>query len=144
MNTETKKEKAPNYSESQVKAISAIGNSKVFKTFEEQKAAIEKLAEEWTGAKTPRQILAKLQNLAKTSNGKIVYHKKVYVPKQGGDVTPIKKSELVSHIAELLGVDEESMSSLESATKNVLLVLVGALEKTKELPFEVDETVETE
>jgi hypothetical protein len=138
MSTETKKEKAPNYSEAQVKAISAIGNAQKFKSFEEQKVAIEKLAEEWTGVKTPRQILAKLQNLAKTSNGKIVYHKKVYTPKQGGDVTPIKKSELVSHIAELLSVEEETISSLESATKNVLLVLVGALEKGKELPFETE------
>jgi hypothetical protein len=136
--TTEKKEKAPNYSEEQVKAISAIGNAQKFKTFEEQKAAIEKLAEQWTGAKTPRQILAKLQNLAKTSNGKIVYHKKVYVPKQGGDVTPIKKSELVQHIAELLGVEEETINSLESATKNVLLMLVGALEKGKELPFETE------
>jgi len=146
MNTETKKEKQPNYSESQVKAIAAIGNPAKFKTFEEQKAAVEALAEQWTGAKTPRQILAKLQNLAKQDKtGKVIYHKKVYTPKQGGDVTPIKKSELVSHIAELLGVDEESMSSLESATKNVLLVLVGALEKAKELPFEaVDaETVDS-
>ena len=61
-----------------------------------------------------RSVIAKLSSLG-------VYVKKSYVNKRGE--TPVKKSEHIERIAELLDVDEELLESLEKVNKTVLKLI---------------------
>ena len=65
-----------------------------------------------------RSVIAKLSSLG-------VYTKKSYVNKRGG--TPVKKSEHIERIAELLQVDEELLESLEKVNKTVLKLIENKL-----------------
>jgi hypothetical protein len=61
-----------------------------------------------------RSVIAKLSSLG-------VYVKKSYVNKRGE--VPIKKSEHIERIAELLDVNEELLESLEKVNKTVLKLI---------------------
>ena len=65
-----------------------------------------------------RSVIAKLSSLG-------VYVKKSYVNKRGE--TPVKKSEHIERIAELLDVDEELLESLEKVNKTVLKLIENKL-----------------
>jgi hypothetical protein len=65
-----------------------------------------------------RSVIAKLSSLG-------VYTKKSYVNKRGE--TPVKKSEHIERIAELLDVDEELLESLEKVNKTVLKLIENKL-----------------
>ena len=65
-----------------------------------------------------RSVIAKLSSLG-------VYTKKSYVNKRGE--TPVKKSEHIERIAELLNVDEELLESLEKVNKTVLKLIENKL-----------------
>ena len=61
-----------------------------------------------------RSIIAKLSSLG-------VYQKKTYTNKRGE--VPVKKSEHIDRIAELLQVDSELLESLEKVNKTVLKLI---------------------
>ena len=65
-----------------------------------------------------RSVIAKLSSLG-------VYVKKSYVNKRGE--TPVKKSEHIERIAELLDVNEELLESLEKVNKTVLKLIENKL-----------------
>ncbi len=65
-----------------------------------------------------RSVIAKLSSLG-------VYTKKSYVNKRGE--VPVKKSEHIERIAELLDVDEELLESLEKVNKTVLKLIENKL-----------------
>jgi len=65
-----------------------------------------------------RSVIAKLSSLG-------VYTKKSYVNKRGE--TPVKKSEHIERIAELLDVNEELLESLEKVNKTVLKLIENKL-----------------
>ena len=65
-----------------------------------------------------RSVIAKLSSLG-------VYTKKSYVNKRGE--TPVKKSEHIERIAELLNVNEELLESLEKVNKTVLKLIENKL-----------------
>ena len=65
-----------------------------------------------------RSVIAKLSSLG-------VYTKKSYVNKRGE--VPVKKSEHIERIAELLEVDEELLESLEKVNKTVLKLIEAKL-----------------
>jgi hypothetical protein len=65
-----------------------------------------------------RSIIAKLSSLG-------VYTKKPYLNKRGE--TPVKKSEQIAKLAELLCVDESQLESLEKVNKTVLELLATNL-----------------
>ena len=72
-----------------------------------------------TGLDVPeRSVIAKLSSLG-------VYTKKSYVNKRGE--VPVKKSEHIERIAELLDVDEELLESLEKVNKTVLKLIENKL-----------------
>jgi hypothetical protein len=66
-----------------------------------------------------RSVIAKLSSLG-------VYTKKSYVNKRGE--VPVKKSEHIERIAELLDVDEELLESLEKVNKTVLKLIEHKLQ----------------
>jgi protein tyrosine/serine phosphatase len=68
-----------------------------------------------------RSVIAKLSSLG-------VYTKKSYVNKRGE--TPVKKSEHIERIAELLQVNEELLESLEKVNKTVLKLIENKLSQT--------------
>jgi len=68
-----------------------------------------------------RSVIAKLSSLG-------VYTKKSYVNKRGE--TPVKKSEHIERIAELLDVNEELLESLEKVNKTVLKLIENKLSQT--------------
>jgi hypothetical protein len=70
-----------------------------------------------------KSIIAKLSMLG-------VYKKKEYRTKQGG--VPIKKSEYIERLADLLGVDIDTLESLEKVNKTVLILLEERLSVEKE------------
>jgi hypothetical protein len=61
-----------------------------------------------------RSVIAKLSSLG-------VYEKKTYTNKRGE--LPVKKSEHIDRIAELLEVDAETLESLEKVNKGVLKLI---------------------
>jgi hypothetical protein len=65
-----------------------------------------------------RSIIAKLSSLG-------VYHKKPYLNKRGE--TPVKKSEQITKLAQLLDVPESQLESLEKVNKTVLELLATNL-----------------
>lgn len=65
-----------------------------------------------------RSIIAKLSSLG-------VYTKKPYLNKRGE--TPVKKSEQIAKLAQLLDVDESQLESLEKVNKTVLELLATNL-----------------
>ena len=65
-----------------------------------------------------RSIIAKLSSLG-------VYNKKPYLNKRGEP--PVKKSEQITRLAELLSVDCEQLESLEKVNKTVLKLLADNL-----------------
>ena len=68
-----------------------------------------------------RSVIAKLSSLG-------VYTKKSYVNKRGE--LPVKKSEHIERIAELLQVNEELLESLEKVNKTVLKLIENKLAQT--------------
>lgn len=78
-----------------------------------------------------KSVIAKLSSLG-------VYKKKIYTTKRGE--IPIKKSEYIDKIAEVLEVDAESIESLEKATKSVLALLLSKLEPADELAVDASDT----
>ena len=70
-----------------------------------------------------RSIIAKLSSLG-------VYTKKPYLNKRGE--TPVKKSEQISRLAQLLQVDETQLESLEKVNKTVLTLLEQNLTLNRE------------
>jgi len=69
-----------------------------------------------------RSVIAKLSSVG-------VYQKKTYVNKRGE--IPVKKSEHIEQIAELLDCDLELLESLEKVNKNVLVMISTALSDPK-------------
>ncbi len=67
-----------------------------------------------------RSVIAKLSSLG-------VYQRKTYVNKRGE--IPVKKSEHIEQIADLLDCDLELLESLEKVNKNVLIMIVTELSK---------------
>lgn len=65
-----------------------------------------------------RSVIAKLSHLG-------VYKKKEYLTKRGE--VPIKKAEYIDQLAELLGVDSETLESLEKVNKSVLQLITKKL-----------------
>lgn len=61
-----------------------------------------------------RSVIAKLSSLG-------VYEKKTYLNKRGE--LPVKKSQHIERIAELLDVDSETLESLEKVNKGVLKLI---------------------
>ena len=72
-----------------------------------------------------RSVIAKLSSLG-------VYTKKSYVNKRGE--VPVKKSEHIERIAELLAVDEELLESLEKVNKTVLRLIEAKLSESDPKP----------
>lgn len=70
-----------------------------------------------------RSIIAKLSTLG-------VYKKKQYLTKRGE--IPIRKSEYIEKIAQILDCDVETLESLEKVNKNVLILLAGLVRPTEE------------
>ena len=66
-----------------------------------------------------RSIIAKLSSLG-------IYERKKYLTKRGE--LPVKKQEYIERISALLEVNAEILESLEKVNKNVLVLLVKALE----------------
>lgn len=66
-----------------------------------------------------RSVIAKLSSLG-------VYQKKAYLNKRGE--VPIKKEIYLEKIAQVLEVDLEVLESLEKCNKNVLKMILSALE----------------
>lgn len=69
-----------------------------------------------------RSVIAKLSSVG-------VYQKKTYTNKRGE--IPVKKSEHIENIAELLDCDLELLESLEKVNKNVLVMISTALSDPK-------------
>ena len=72
-----------------------------------------------------RSVIAKLSSLG-------VYEKKTYVNKRGE--LPVKKSEHIERIAELLDVNSEVLESLEKVNKQVLKLIELKLTTTDPKP----------
>lgn len=72
-----------------------------------------------------RSIIAKLSSLG-------VYEKKIYTNKRGE--LPVKKSEHIDRIAELLQCDAEQLESLEKVNKTVLKLIEQKLEQSDPKP----------
>lgn len=66
-----------------------------------------------------RSVIAKLSSVG-------VYRKKAYVNKRGE--TPVKKSQHITELAHALDCDVELLESLEKVNKNVLVMLLKALQ----------------
>lgn len=107
--------------------LSIITAFSLVQSYTQQATVAEVVAEEM--GKTTKQILGKLQWLSRNGqakdNGEPLYIKRVYTTKQGGDV--VKKADIVSAIADKLGIDSDVVASLESATKPSLLLVLAAL-----------------
>ncbi len=98
------------------------------------KETTEKLVKDYQEGKTPeyiaielnvpvRSVIAKLSNLG-------VYKKKEYKTKQGQ--LPVRKSEYIERIADLLGVNVEVLESMEKVNKAVLVLIEDHLVKEAE------------
>lgn len=74
-----------------------------------------------------RSIIAKLSSLG-------VYQKKQYLNKRGE--LPVKKSEHIERIAELLDVNLELLESLEKVNKGVLKLIEDKLRETDPQPHQ--------
>jgi predicted house-cleaning noncanonical NTP pyrophosphatase (MazG superfamily) len=83
-------------------------------------STVEKLASQLSVPS--RSIIAKLSSLG-------VYQKKTYLTKQGEE--PVKKSEYIERIAELLEVNLELLESLEKTNKNILKLIAERLPDPK-------------
>lgn len=81
---------------------------------------VEKLASELSVPS--RSIIAKLSSLG-------VYQKKTYLNKLGE--APVKKSEYIERIGELLGINLELLESLEKCNKNILKLISENLSDPK-------------
>ena len=82
-----------------------------------------------------RSVIAKLSSLG-------VYTKKSYVNKRGE--VPVKKSEHIERIAELLDVDEELLESLEKVNKTVLKLIENKLAQSDPKPHQFDSVHQTD
>lgn len=69
-----------------------------------------------------RSVIAKLSSLG-------VYRRKEYLNKRGE--VPVKKEAYIERIADLLNTDLDLLESLEKCNKNVLVMIVRALEDKK-------------
>lgn len=72
-----------------------------------------------------RSVIAKLSSLG-------VYEKKIYTNKRGE--LPVKKSQHIERIAELLDVDSEMLESLEKVNKGVLKLIELKLQESDPKP----------
>lgn len=70
-----------------------------------------------------RSVIAKLSSIG-------IYEKKKYLTKRGE--IPVKKEEYITRISKLLDVNQDILESLEKVNKNVLVLLVKALDIEKE------------
>lgn len=84
------------------------------------KIPVEKLAAELSVP--TRSVIAKLSSLG-------VYEKKQYLNKQGKP--PVKKSEYIERIGELLDVNLELLESLEKVNKSILELILTKLSDPK-------------
>ena len=73
-----------------------------------------------------RSVIAKLSSLG-------VYQKKTYLNKRGE--VPVKKSEHIERIAQLLACDSELLESLEKVNKTVLKLIEHKLEHADPKPW---------
>lgn len=69
-----------------------------------------------------RSVIAKLSSIG-------VYQKKAYLNKQG--LPPVRKSEYIDQLAELLDCHPDQLESLEKVNKTVLIMLARALTDPK-------------
>ena len=83
---------------------------------ETRDAQVDALSNEFN--RTRRSVISKLSRLG-------VYKAKEYQTKKGD--RPVSKAALVANIASICGVDEDTVGSLEKATKNALNVVVNNL-----------------
>lgn len=92
------------------------------KLVEDYKAgiAVEELALELQVPE--RSVIAKLSSLG-------VYQKKQYLNKRGE--VPVRKSEYIERIAQLLDTNLDLLESLEKVNKTVLILIKQALEDTE-------------
>lgn len=81
------------------------------------RATVDRLAEEID--KSPKSVIGKLSREG-------VYRREIYRTKTGE--MPIRKIEIVSEIAELLGLDSEKLTGLDKSPKQVLKLLHTTLE----------------
>ena len=72
--------------------------------------------------RTTRSVIAKLSNMQ-------LYVPKTYKTKTGSN--PVRKSQIVAAIAAKANVDEDIVGSLESATKNALIVVYNTIVKAQ-------------
>jgi len=111
-------DKTPNYTKAQEAEM--VENYTAAETDAERKNVVANLALEY--GKSEGSIRAKLVSLE-------VYKKLAYVGKTGKK--PVRKSAIVTQIAAAIGADEDSVGSLEAATKEALkLVLAAVTPKT--------------
>ena len=120
------KKTTENYTEAQVKRLQEVYDPKASET--ERKEQLQELSAEF--GKNVASIRAKLVHLK-------LYVKNEYKKRTGEK--PETKETIVSQIAEVLGVDADaSLSGLEKATKNCLILLRGTIQA------EVEATEENE
>lgn len=106
---------------------------------------VEKMVDEYKAGQTDEERASIVESLANELGVKIhsvrakLVSEKVYIPKtrttKNGDKVE-SKADIVGHIAEALGVEEEVVESLEKATKPVLKMLRNALQDKEQIPFE--------
>lgn len=107
----------------------------------------EELVQSYTSAKTTEErdqvIDTYVQKFERTRASIIakLSSEQVYVSKNRGDKNGnpiVRKDELVTQIAKILNVDEDSIGSLEKANKPVLKLLVNKLMSVQESPTQDD------
>jgi hypothetical protein len=102
-----------NYSEEQTKYMTDLYLS------HPSRATVEILAEEME--KSIKSIIGKLSREG-------VYRREIYKTKSGE--TPVTKVEIVSNIAEVLGLDVDNLLGLDKAPKNTLKTLEKGIESS--------------
>ena len=102
-----------NYSEEQTKYMTDLYLSSP------NRATVEILAEEME--KSIKSIIGKLSREG-------VYRREIYKTKSGE--TPVTKVEIVSNIAEVLGLDVDNLLGLDKAPKNTLKTLEKGIESS--------------
>ena len=115
------------YSETQENKI--VEAMKKSNDFDSMKSNLQGLLKdkEFSGI-TIREMLSKAQHLGRTIEG-LEYHKKTYETKTGEK--PIRKASLIAELAGLLGVQVDTLDSMEGANKAVLSLLINTLKAKK-------------
>ena len=100
-------DKTPNYTKEQTEQL--VNEYRAAESDADRKAVVDAIAQEF--GKKPASVRAKLSSLNE-------YIKPAAVTKNGEPV--VRKAQLVTQIAEALELDEESIGSMEKATKSAL------------------------